>query len=313
MPPLWPASIRTWQYALVMAEEAQSSDSKNLKDAFKRAAEIAAVVPDSMQEAAFHRALDQILGTAKPAHSSTRRTGRQRSDQAVGKEGIVDNAELLVDGINRTAYPEVISASKVLDRALAVLRLAKRDFEIDGLTAPEIAKVLTDKFRQRTSRQAVSQALGAAHSMVDTRSRGRTTVYRIMQEGEDHIERGVDQDQAAETGRAPRTRRRRRTSGTAAGRGVDTTPTRSTGRGGRKSTARHVTRRRGPKTALGELIDEGYFSQARTINEAQEQLRHKKGLRFTLQDLSPSFVRLLREGRLDRDRNASGQYEYRSR
>jgi hypothetical protein len=64
---------------------------------------------------------------------------------------------------------------------------------------------------------------------------------------------------------------------------------------------------------LGELIDEGFFSQARTINEAQEQLRHKRGVRFSLQELSPAFVRLLREGRLDRERNDSGQYEYRSK
>lgn len=47
--------------------------------------------------------------------------------------------------------------------------------------------------------------------------------------------------------------------------------------------------------------------------ETQEQLRHKKGMRYTLQDLSPTFVRLLREGRVDRDRNDSGQYEYSSK
>jgi hypothetical protein len=48
------------------------------------------------------------------------------------------------------------------------------------------------------------------------------------------------------------------------------------------------------------------------MGDAQEQLRHKRGVRYTLQDLSPAFVRLLRDGRLDRDRNASGQYEYRA-
>ena len=63
---------------------------------------------------------------------------------------------------------------------------------------------------------------------------------------------------------------------------------------------------------LEELIDEGFFNEPRTMAETQERLRHKKGIRYTLQDLSPTFVRLLREGRLDRDRNASGQYEYRA-
>jgi len=79
-----------------------------------------------------------------------------------------------------------------------------------------------------------------------------------------------------------------------------------------RAEAARAGRRRGPKTVVGELIDEGFFKEPRTIGEAQEQLRHKKGVRYTLQDLSPAFVRLLREGRLDRDRNASGQYEYRA-
>jgi hypothetical protein len=197
-----------------------------------------------------------------------------------------------------------------------VLRVAKRDFDIDGLTAPEIAKVLTEKFRQRTSRQAVAQALGAAHTMVDTRTRGRTTVYRIMQEGEDHLDRDGDPEHAGETAAPTRRRRRkpgRRAMAAGAASSVPSSTTRRSRRQGQTTTTTRWTRRRGPKTMLGELIDEGFFSQARTINEAQEQLRHKRGVRFSLQELSPAFVRLLREGRLDRERNDSGQYEYRSK
>jgi hypothetical protein len=291
-------------------------DPEKLKDAFKRAAEIAAVVPDAMQQAAFHRALDQILGAGELA------TGRQShrrepSSHLVGNETPADHAHQLIDRINRTAYPEIASATNVLGRALALLRLAKRDFDIDGLTAPQIAKVLTDKFRQRTSRQAVTQALGAAHSMVDTHARGRTTVYRIMQAGEDYVDRGSGQ-QGGNTGEAALARGRRRRSSrrrTAVATPSDelTATTPAPRRRAQQNTTTHRSRRRGPKAALGELIDEGYFGQARTINDAQEHLRHKKGLRFTLQDLSPSLVRLLREGRLDRDRNASGHYEYRAR
>jgi hypothetical protein len=193
-----------------MAGRAQSPDAEELKDAFRRAAEIAAVVPASMQEAAFHRALDQILGDGEEPTAHPR-AGRRRTGDRTDTSADADSAEQLIDKINRTAYPEIASATRVLDRALIVLRVAKRDFDIDGLTAPEIAKVLTDKFRQRTSRQAVAQALGVAHTMVDTRTRGRTTVYRIMQEGEDHLDRGGDQEHAGET--AAPTRRRRRKPG----------------------------------------------------------------------------------------------------
>jgi hypothetical protein len=296
-----------------MAGQARSTDPEDLKAAFKHAAEIAAVVPESMQEAAFHRALDQILGVPTEEAKALKGSTRRRSAQATPSPAEVesdDAAARLIEGINRTAYPEIASASKVLDRALALLRLASRDFNIDGLTAPEIAKVLTEKFRQRTTRQAVTQALSAAHTLVDTGRRGRTTVYRIMQPGEDYLDAGGSQSQTTERRTSPsrRGRRRQPKSRSSAGASRAKTETKTTAtpraRGGR---------RRGPKTVVGELIDEGFFSEPRTMAETQDQLRHKKGMRYTLQDLSPTFVRLLREGRLDRDRNDSGQYEYSSK
>jgi hypothetical protein len=286
-----------------MAAESRSSDADALKDAFKRAAEIAAVVPEPMQDAAFHRALDEILGGQEPIPRQPKGRARGQKKERLDSESAADIARQLIDGINRTAHPEVSSATKVLDRALAVLRIAARDFDTDGLTAPEIAKVLTDKFRKRTSRQAVTQALGAANTMVDTGRRGRVTVYRIMEEGETYLDAGGSQSPADESTQATPSRRTRRKS----------SPRRrkksSTGAAATKTRAT-TSRRRGPKAALTELIDEGFFAEPKTIGDAQEQLKHKKGLSFTMQDLSPTLVRLLREGRLDRERSASGQYEY---
>lgn len=297
-----------------MAGEPRSVDPEDLKAAFKRAADIAAVVPEPMQEAAFHRALDQLLSTggeapAPPAAPVPRRGSRRRKDIQEDTSGD-DNATRLIQEINRTKYPEIASASKVLDRALAVLRLASRDFSIDGLTAPEIAKVLTEKFRQRTSRQAVGQALGGAHTMVDTGKRKGVTLYRIMQPGEDYLDAGGAESQEGE--RQPAVPRRRRR-GRARGRHASSKSKTSTAEETTVTKEPRRSGRRGPKTVVGELIEEGFFGDPRTMSETQEQLRHKKGVQFTLQDLSPAFVRLLREGRLDRDRNDSGQYEYRSK
>ena len=61
---------------------------------------------------------------------------------------------------------------------------------------------------------------------------------------------------------------------------------------------------------MTSLITEGFFNKPQTMTATQEYLRHKKGLTFKVSDLSPTFVRLLREGLLDRDRNEAGQYEY---
>src|SRR6266511_6436355 len=293
-----------------MARRPPQTDPEELKDAFKRAAEIAAVVPEAMQEAAFHRALDQILGR-EPADGPGRGGSRSRQQQTKidDKTPGADSAQQLIDGINRTEYPEVAAASKVLDRALAVVRVASRDVAIDGLSAPQIARVLTDKFRLRTSRQAVTQALGSAHTMVDTVKRAGTTAYRIMQPGEDHLEAGGRAQKAGETAAPPKPSRRRKRRSPKASAPASPAAKADSEEGGQKSVSRR-SRRRGPKMMLSELIDEGFFSQPRTISEAQEQLRHKKGVRFTLQDLSPAFVRLLRDRRLDRERNESGQYEY---
>jgi hypothetical protein len=294
-----------------MAGKARSTDPEELKAAFKRAAEIAAVVPESMQEAAFHRALDEVLGVPAQGPEAPKPTTRRRTPPATKRPDEAENddaATRLIDEINRTAYPEIASASKVLDRALALLRLASRDFGIDGLTAPEIAKVLTEKFRQRTTRQAVTQALSAAHTMADTGRRGRTTVYRIMQPGEDYLDAGGGKSQPTERPAGPPRRARRRQPKSAG-----QSRTKSAPKAKKGATVRARGGRRGPKTVVGELIDDGFFKEPRTMGEAQEQLRHKKGVRYTLQDLSPAFVRLLREGRLDRDRNASGQYEYRAK
>jgi len=54
---------------------------------------------------------------------------------------------VLISNLDRTAYPHVTEADKLQDKALWLLRIANDDFSIDGLSAPEISKVLKDKFR----------------------------------------------------------------------------------------------------------------------------------------------------------------------
>src|SRR5881398_2071642 len=98
-----------------MPGQARSSDPEDLKAAFKEAAEIAAVVPESMQEAAFHRALDQILGASAQGSEATKGSTRRRpagAKKSSEEARSADAAAQLIDGINRTGYPEIASASK---------------------------------------------------------------------------------------------------------------------------------------------------------------------------------------------------------
>jgi hypothetical protein len=67
-----------------------------------------------------------------------------------------------------------------------------------------------------------------------------------------------------------------------------------------------------PKAALLELKQAGYFATKRTIKDVRDYLEKKRGHKYTLQDLSPALLRLVRDGELDRDKNAEGQYEYKA-
>lgn len=80
---------------------------------------------------------------------------------------------------------------------LAVLRIALEKFDIDGLTPPEISKILKVKFRisKAVSSENVSMALSGAGECVDrVRSpRGRGYSYRIMRAGEERLKEAISE------------------------------------------------------------------------------------------------------------------------
>jgi hypothetical protein len=78
-------------------------------------------------------------------------------------------------------------------------------------------------------------------------------------------------------------------------------------RGPRRSSRTH---RVGPKFALGQLLDDGYFATRRGLPEIQAYLRDSHGHDYGSNELSISLLRLIREGRLNRERDSGGQYEY---
>jgi hypothetical protein len=78
----------------------------------------------------------------------------------------------------------------------------------------------------------------------------------------------------------------------------------------KKATGKRVTGRPGPKAAISQLVDAGFFRTARTISEIQEELEHRRGHGYSVQELSPALVRSVRDQSLSRERNSEGQYEY---
>jgi hypothetical protein len=282
------------------------SDSE-LQEVFKRAAAIAKVVPESMQEAAFHRALDALTGQPSrtmPDRSRRAAPARKRTERK--EEGEEEDPVAMLMAMERSRAPEVDDNEGSLGKGLALLHVARREFGIDGLTSQQIATVLTDKFRSRLTRQAINQAMDAAGRMVDRVKTGRGTKIRIMEAGEHWLElppekRRSDGGKRVKGASSPR-RTRRLSHAEKEGPGESPAPS--------KPAPRRPSR--GPKGAVESLINAGWFSTPRSLPDIRKELESRFALRYKPTDLSPAMTRLLREGKLRRTKSESGQYDYES-
>jgi hypothetical protein len=61
---------------------------------------------------------------------------------------------------------------------------------------------------------------------------------------------------------------------------------------------------------LSSLIDEDFFSKHQTLNSIIEQAKTNKATILKPNELSGPLARFVRDGRLKREKNIDGQYEY---
>ena len=286
----------------------------DLQEAIQKAAALAKQVPENLQEAAFNRALDQLLGGASGSQLPARR--KAAAGQPHDEEPETDD---FLEKVDRTKYPDIGATARVADRALKVLALAQDDYEVDGLTGAQIADILTKKFRLGVTANTVTMALQRETDTVDVRNRNGVRVFHLMAPGEDYLKRlrageVTGQRRARATSSAKRGARQKTASEKAPNKQNGSPPAKSDKAPPDKKVVAAKkasgTGRPGPKAALEQLLNSGYFDTPRIIADIREHLRHKRGHTYTLQDLSPTLVRLVRDEKLDRDRNAAGQYEY---
>src|ERR1044072_1665443 len=170
-------------------------EDNDLKEILRRAAELASAGPESLREAAFKSAFDALMSGATPAGGGASKSATNPSSANKQKrEGSSDDSdedlEQMLHSIDRTAYPEMQRAKRVLDRALIVLHAANKDAGVDGLTASDVVRVLKEKFRIPNSQanyDAVRVALDRAGDKVDRVTRGGKLYFRIMGPGEDYV------------------------------------------------------------------------------------------------------------------------------
>lgn len=295
----------------------------DLKEIFKQASEIANEVPESMREAAFNRALDLLTGgssqsNAKPEGQLTAKKNHTRHDSSATAQNSESAIETLLQTIDSTQHPGITSNAKVLDRALMVLQIALNDHHVDGLTPPEISKILTDKFRIATTPAAVSMALGNVTNLVNRSKIGLGYSYKIMQSGRDYLAHLRQGDSAPSSAKKLRhTKAKKGDKEIAANddlaQGIHPAlatkkKAKTSGKNASKSSGTKI----GPKATILGLISSSFFAEARTAPDVQEYLNKKRGFNLGIPQISLVLLRLVREEKLNRDENAEGNYEYRS-
>jgi len=61
---------------------------------------------------------------------------------------------------------------------------------------------------------------------------------------------------------------------------------------------------------ITQLLGDGFFKTPRTISAIVAHCSASKGHHYKANECSPSLLRLLRDGKLKREKNKDGQYEY---
>jgi len=262
---------------------------------FKKAAELASQVPEPMQAAAFNRAFNILLGQEEyevGPKSSPRKTKPKRKS-GLDNKGISSEIDSISENLDRTKYPYITSSVKTLERSMCLLKAVRDDLGIDGLTPPQIATVLTNKFRIPTSRTRVSTVLSSAGNLVDRTKKGNAYFYRIMEPGERHLEKFKAEKDQTENSTSKGQTKKRKVSGKQ-----------------KTSKSSKASGRPGPKAALEDLLNDGYFDKRRRIKEIKTHLESSVGYSYSVQELSPSLLRLVRNEKLAREKDEDKQYGY---
>jgi len=274
----------------------------NLEEIFNKAAAISKNVPENLQEIAFNRALDALLkvdsrGTDKKGSKKITKKSAESNSQKT-------NIDYLLENIDRTKYQMVYDAPDVLTRSLNLLSIVQNEFELDGLGPTDLAKILTEKFRIKSSRQAVTAALDAAGNKVDRVSlSNKNPYYRIMKAGEDFIrnkETKIDNNSTNKTlpPKVKKTKPRKK-------------PIPKTVVDNQNSSKKTIrSGRKGAATLLKELIEEKYFETKKGLNDIVSYCSTKKATTLKPGDFSTKWTRFVRDEKLKREQNSEGQYEY---
>lgn len=272
-----------------------------IEEATLVATETAARAPRHLQWIVFSKAFDVVATSWYGTSNSESNSGAKKrklplSIKARDKSASASDPNPQLFQLDSNQYPEISHTKSALDNSLHLLRIAKNDFETDGLQGSTIAQILTEHFRCRFSRQAIGIALNKDRQYVYRQKIGRNVFFRIMAKGEDYL-----QESAKERGDS-RTQRARKKS---------RSKLKVANESRKKARTRSASPNLSPATAMSKLYKEGYFSEKeRTISDIANELKDRFGIKTKPNELSPLVLAWTRSGKLLRRKNAKRKYAY---
>lgn len=132
-----------------------------------------------------NRGKKEVSGQKKTVSSKTRETKPHREDTIF--EAIREKS------IDRSAYPPIADDDQDLRKSLWILNVCEKENIADSLTAPQVARICTQKFKIKLSRQSARQTLNRAASdgkvnVVPEGKNKKGVYYQIMDKGTKYLE-----------------------------------------------------------------------------------------------------------------------------
>lgn len=268
---------------------------KSVQEIIEEAAKAAALAPEHLQEIAFSKAFDALSSSDDGSSAGVMNSPGRVSDTEKGKSETAVNLDL----IDRTSHPEINHENSALNNSLRLLVAARNDLGVDGLTAAEISKTLTEKFRASVTRQTVGRALNSAGRFVNRFTEGAAVKFQIMGPGEDYLKSDESSVDVSNSNSKPKKGKKKK----------QASKKKSNSKPKSKSSVK-AKRRIGPDSALRHLLEKGFFKEPKKIGEITATIEKDMGRRFKSSEVSPVLLRYLRNGDLQREKNEDNQYEY---
>ena len=159
----------------------------NYSELVDRAREIVEDLDEPYRGLAFQVIFQELVREGRSAPKEKREVTAEEEADAVSL--------FMQRAVDASAFTSLFSQrGRLVEKSLAVLLLARDEFGIDGMSSPEIAEVLTKKFRvPQVHARNITTGLSRRPEYVSRVRAGRGYKYLLMVVGESHLKQTISE------------------------------------------------------------------------------------------------------------------------